>query len=63
MMYDNQIEIMKRIDRYIRGELNQQEIDELWIGFLEDPQWYDWFEAELHLINLIRKFRNARLEN
>ena len=49
MMDDNQIEMMKRIDRYIRGELNQQEIDELWIGFLEDPRWYDWYETKLQL--------------
>lgn len=43
------IEIMKKIDQYIRGELKDSEIDELWIEFLKNPELYDLFETELLL--------------
>lgn len=50
-----QIEILEAIEQYIRGELSQEEIDELWIIFLQYPEYFNWFETELHLRNLIRK--------
>ena len=43
------IDMMQRIDLYIRGKLNQQEIDELWIEFLKEPEWYKIFETDLHI--------------
>jgi len=43
------IETMKKIDQYIRGELKDSEIDELWIEFLKNPELYDLFETELLL--------------
>jgi len=49
------IDMMQRIDSYIRGRLNQQEIDQLWIEFLKEPDWYSKFETDLHLRSLIRK--------
>jgi len=49
------IDIMQRIDSYIRGRLNQQEIDELWMEFLKEPEWYRVFETDLNLRGLIRK--------
>ena len=49
------IDMMQRIDSYIRGRLNQQEIDELWIEFLKEPEWYRIFETDLHIRSLIRK--------
>lgn len=42
-------EIMKKIDQYIRGDLKDSEIDELWIEFLKNPELYDLFETELLL--------------
>lgn len=48
-------EIIRQIDRYITGELDQNETDLLWIEFLKNPNYYDWFETELHLRHLIKK--------
>ncbi len=55
MTNDKKIEILKKIDLYIRGELSQEEIDELWKEFLRYPETYEWFETELHLRSLIKK--------
>lgn len=44
-MDDNQIEMMKCIDRYIRGGLKHQEVELLWIEFLEDPKWFEWLKS------------------
>ncbi len=49
------IKLQTQIDLYIKGELSQQEIDELWKQFLKYPEWYDWFETEVHLRSLIKK--------
>lgn len=53
------IEVSKKIDAYIRGNLSQREIDELWLLFLENPYYYELFETELHLRNLIQKERHS----
>lgn len=42
-------EILVRIDRYIRGELREEEKERLWKDFLRKPEYYHWFETELHL--------------
>lgn len=53
------IEVLKQIDAYIRGKLSKREIDELWLQFLKNPYYYELFETELHLRNLIQKGRHA----
>ena len=50
------IDMMQRIEKYILGKITQKEIDELWIEFLKDPEWYSIFETELHLRSIARKF-------
>lgn len=42
--------MQENIQRYIRGELSPGEIDQLWIEFIRDPEWYDYFLTELHLV-------------
>lgn len=54
------IEVSKQIDAYIRGNLSKREIDELWLQFLENPYYYQLFETELHLRNLIQKRWHSR---
>lgn len=51
------------IDRYIRGELSQDEIDELWKIFLRHPEYYSWLETEIHLKSLIRKGRKPHFNS
>lgn len=53
------IEVSKLIDAYIRGNLSQKEIDELWLIFLKNPHYYELFETELHLRNLILKEKHS----
>jgi len=54
-------EISKKISRYIRGKLTRQEADELWEEFLRNPEYYELFEAELHLHELgIRQSSSER---
>ena len=55
MKEQEKIEILEKIDLYIKGKLSQEEIDNLWKTFLQHPEMYDWFETELHLKSLIRK--------
>lgn len=35
--------------KYIKGELSKEEIDRLWIAFLNDPDRYSRFITLLHL--------------
>lgn len=55
MNKQEKILLLERIDQYINGKLSQDEIDELWKQFLTHPEWYGWFETELHLHSLIKK--------
>jgi len=55
------VRIQKKIHAFIGGRLNQHEIDELWIEFLKDPNWYDIFETELHLRSIARKYNASYL--
>ena len=41
--------MQQRIETYIRKGLPPGEEDQLWIEFLKDPEWYDYFIIELHL--------------
>lgn len=47
-------EIYKRISRYIKGDLNDKEIDLLWEEFLRNPEAFEYFETELNLADLFR---------
>lgn len=49
------IEYSKQIDSYLKGRLQRDEIDALWLKFLKKPELFDYFEIELHLRNLILK--------
>jgi tetratricopeptide (TPR) repeat protein len=53
--------IIKEIDRYITGGLSPKEIDELWARFLENPEYYRWFETELHLRKLAKDSKRGKV--
>lgn len=63
MNNQEKIRIQQQIDLYIKGELSQDEIDELWKEFLKHPEWYDWFETEVHLRSLIKKRKKPSFVN
>jgi len=48
-------EIYREITRYIDGDLSKEEVDDLWAQFVDNPEYYKWFETELHLRDLSKK--------
>jgi len=52
-MTDRDIQI--NIERYIRGELTQNEVDQLWIEFIRDPDLFYYFKTYLHIVHLAKK--------
>lgn len=56
-------EIIKQIDSYIKGKLTTRETDLLWVKFLENPQYFEWFETELHLRYLLKRSNGQLLKN
>lgn len=57
MREQKNIEMMHRIDDYICSRLSQVEIDELWIEFLREPEWFYYFETYLHLLELAKRLK------
>lgn len=53
--------VIKEIHRYISGDLSLKEIDELWVQFLKNPEYYNWFETELHLRKLAKDSKKATI--
>lgn len=51
---ERQIQIQKQIVKYIRGDLTDKEVDKLWVIFLKDPEWYDYFEIELYMVAIFK---------
>lgn len=47
--------IYREINRYIDGKLSEKEIESLWEIFVENPEYYEWFETELHLRDLAKE--------
>ncbi len=39
--------IHDQIRQYIEGQLSDDEIDRLWMNYLHQPIWYDYFITEL----------------
>ncbi len=48
-------EIYREITRYIDGKLSAEETDNLWEEFVKNPEYYNWFETELHLRDLAKE--------
>jgi hypothetical protein len=55
--------MMSRIDAYVRGRLNQEEIEELWIEFLREPYWFRIFEVDVNLRALIKEVNAGRADS
>lgn len=46
MIEGEDLKTFKSIEAYILGKLNESEVDELWVEFLKEPEWYDYFEID-----------------
>lgn len=45
--------ILKRFEQYVEGELSKEKVDEFWIEFIQDPDWFDYFLTYLHFMLLL----------
>lgn len=57
-----ELEIKKRIDAYIKGQLNEEEIQELWNEFAKDPELLDVLELEVNVKAIIEKNTPQKVE-
>ena len=51
-------EISQAITRFLKGELNDEEIDQLWEEFLKDPELFYLFETEVNLYHMLKEQRS-----
>jgi tetratricopeptide (TPR) repeat protein len=49
MSKDQHIELEQRIDAYLKGQLSEEEADQLWADLLEFPEYYQHLKTELAL--------------
>lgn len=63
MENSREIEIRKQIDAYIKGNLDESEIEQLWNEFAKNPELLDVLEIEVHVKELIeREAQRAKKE-
>lgn len=58
----NEKEISRQITRFLKEELNNEEIDRLWEEFLKNPELFYQFETEVNLHELFRKENQNTLQ-
>jgi len=56
-------EIYREITRYIDGDLSKEEVENLWAQFVDNPEYYKWFETELHLRDLAKKASESNIHS
>ncbi|MDZ7758421.1 hypothetical protein [Rhodohalobacter sp.] len=56
-------EIYREITRYIDGDLSKEEVENLWAQFVDNPEYYKWFETELHLKDLAKKASQSNIHS
>lgn len=56
-------EIYRNITRYIDGDLSQEEVENLWAQFVDNPEYYKLFETELHLRDLAKKESGSNIHS
>lgn len=55
MKKENHTNLLKKIDSYVKGELRESEIDELWHEFAKDPSLLDYLEIETGLRKILKE--------
>ena len=46
---NEKLEIEEKIDRYVNGELSQEEIEDLWVELIQDDEYVDYLETTANL--------------
>ncbi len=57
--YPRDPDIEQRIDAYIKGRLNQEEVEHLWVELLKKPHYIDLLETELGVKTIIEEKAKA----
>lgn len=48
-------DLEERIDRYVKGELDQQEVDRLWADLVKEPEYLDYLRTVANLQHIVRE--------
>jgi tetratricopeptide (TPR) repeat protein len=57
------IEIEEKIDRYIDGELSQEEIDDLWVTLIQHEEYIDYLKTSANLKDMAEKKKTNQENN
>lgn len=47
---------IEKIEKYMKGSLNTEDIEELWAFFIQNPEWFSFFETYLTMKSLSDQF-------
>ncbi len=48
--------VIEKIEEYMSGKLNTEDVEELWAFFIQHPDWYSFFETYLTMKSLSDQF-------
>jgi len=49
---EKRVDVQENIERFIQGELPAEDVDNLWVKFIESPEWYEYFLTLLTLYSM-----------
>jgi len=58
-----EIEIIKKIDAYVKGKLSPEEIEDLWVEFLKNPEYLSYLDTATNLNAVIQKDAKGKKGN
>lgn len=63
MKESGDIELIRKIDAYVKGALSEEQVDELWAELLQKPDYIDYLETELAVRDLVRDRARGRKDS
>jgi tetratricopeptide (TPR) repeat protein len=56
------IELEQQIDRYVSGELNQDQVDELWTQLIQEPYYAEYLKTVANISHIISSSKIRKIE-
>ena len=56
----SQNKLEEKIDRYVNGQLSQEEVDELWAELIQDGYHLDYLKTVANLKEVVKKKKERR---
>lgn len=56
------IELEEQIDRYVSGELNQDQVDELWTQLIQEPYYAEYLKTVANISHIISSSKIRKVE-